>query len=312
MPAWRDAPQDHRQSNRASVQRGHMTIDRQRGKRASSTRRTHSAAAGTQAAGDCRVMFHGGKHPDQARRGRADAHGHSAPAPSQHRRVSAGARMRALHEAAAAAELERRRSLARALHDDFGQLVALAQIRLAELTLTPLSPNASRLAAQLSTVMSQASTALRRTCFELARPGEHGLDMAAAIEHHCRELGASFGQQIVFRCEGERPALMPSTAAVVLRAARELIVNACKHARAHRIDASMSCLSGELRLEVSDDGRGIVSEASRDEPCGFGLTSIRHQLDALGAQLRIAPSPSGGTLCSLLLPLPSQAQYRPS
>lgn len=289
-----------------------MTIDRQRGKRTSGTRRAHSTATGTHAAGHCRVMFNGDGHPQQAQSGQACTQDRPASPRAQHRRVRAGARMRALHEAAAAAELERRRALARALHDDFGQLVALAQIRLAELTLTPLSPNASRLAAQLSTVMSQAATALRRTCFELARPGERGLDMAAAIEHHCRELGESFGQQIVFRCEGERPALTPSTAAVVLRAARELIVNACKHARAHRIDASMSCLSGALRLEVSDDGRGIVSEASRDEHSGFGLTSIRHQLDALGAQFSIAPSPSGGTLCSLFLPLPSQAQYRPS
>jgi len=291
-----------------------MTIDLQRGRRARRARRMRGTTTG--AAGDCRVMYRPSDlsapaWPHDSGQHRADAR---RTMRSRRKRARSGTRngtsngtsTLAVHQAAAAQE--QRHAIARALHDDLGQLIALAQLRLGELSVTPMTAQAARLTAQLSSLMAQSSISLRRTCFTLMRPDEKAPevepDMATAIERHCRELARSFDQHIEFHCEGERPALPPSACAIVLRAARELIVNACKHAHAHRIDASMLCSARELRLEISDDGRGIASQPTpRGEGCGFGLDSIRRQLAALGARLSIAAQPGGGTLCRLQLPL---------
>lgn len=278
-----------------------MPIETQHGRRA---RRTRRSSTSSRAAGDCRTMFHRTQavpqRSDARRRVRARrklAQAKTCAKAAAQAASQAGVRM--LHELAA--------STARELHDDLGQLIALSQMRLAQLALTPLSPQASRLVAQLQSLLAQSSTSLRRTCLALARDGsvarEAEPDMAAAIERHCRELAQSFEQRIEFHCEGERPALPASASAIVQRAARELLVNACKHAQAHRIDASIRCSAGELRLEVRDDGRGIAAQPPREDGCGFGLASIRRQLAALGAQLSIASHPGGGTLCRLRLPL---------
>lgn len=282
-----------------------MVIELQHGRRARRTRRTRGTTTGTRAAGDCRVMFRPADPapaaaPHDAARHRAEARHAQRKARKRARAVTGkGPSARALSETGAA--------VARELHDDLGQLIALAQLRLSELALTRLSPQASRLAAQLQTLMAQCSTSLRRSCFALARPDlgapEPQSDMAAGIERHCRELAASFEQRIEFHCEGQHPSLPAATTAIVLRAARELIVNACKHAQAHRIDACMRCSAAELRLEVSDDGLGIGAQPPRGDGFGFGLASLRHQLAALGAQLSIASQPGGGTLCRLQLPL---------
>lgn len=283
----------------------------QRGRRTVRTRRDRSASAGTRAAGDCRVLFRTGSGSNP--RGPQSHHnGAAQPLAQRHalrKRARADARMHDLHVAAAASH-ERQQALARALHDDLGQLIALAQLRLAELALTPLSPNASRLCAQLSALMTQASSSLRQTCFALVRPDDAELDVALAIARHCRQLEDSFGRQIVFRREGESPALPASTAAVVLRAARELLVNACKHAEAHCIEACLSCHAGELLIDVNDDGCGMSLVTQLAGSPGFGLSSIRAQLEAHGAHLSIASQPGGGTQCRLRLPLMSYPQPR--
>ena len=270
-----------------------MPIGLQRGRRARRARLARDPAMSTPSAGDGRAML------------RRSASGE--PPVQPHLQDPAGkpgrTRTRSHLQAAQEAARERQLALARALHDDLGQLIALAQMRLSQLALTPLSAQASRLVAQLHALMAQSSASLRKTCFSIVRSGEATVELAVAIERHCRELAESFDQQIVFRSEGERPALPPSTEAVVLRASRELIVNACKHAHARRIDAHLRCEAGELRFEVIDDGLGIAAAASGGEATGFGLASIRHQLDALGARLSIDARPSGGTLCRLQLPL---------
>lgn len=274
-----------------------MTTELQRARRATRARRARGTSMGTQAAGECRLRFRRDDH-DASLPASADAAQSGPRGTPKHMR--ANARTSALQEAVH----DRPLALARSLHDDLGQLIALAQMRLSQLSLMPLSAQASRLVAQLQALMAQSSTSLRRTCSSLVRGDARTFELVAGIEHHCRELAASFDQQIVFRCEGEHPTLPPAATAVVLRATRELVVNACKHAQADRIDACLICHAGELCVEVSDDGRGIATQASSGESTGFGLESIRHQLDALGAHLSIWAPLRGGTLCRLQLPLP--------
>jgi len=87
-------------------------------------------------------------------------------------------------------------------------------------------------------------------------------------------------------------------------AVREAVTNVLRHASASRVDVELAAVDGELRLSISDDGRGGATQP------GNGLSGMRERLAAVGAQLEI-DSPAGeGT--RLLITLPRTAITGPS
>jgi len=62
--------------------------------------------------------------------------------------------------------------------------------------------------------------------------------------------------------------------------------------------------SDSLRLEVSDDGRGITQREQRGSH-SLGLLGLRERAIAWGGTLSVSGSPSAGTTVSLQLPMPA-------
>ena len=90
--------------------------------------------------------------------------------------------------------------------------------------------------------------------------------------------------------------------------ARELVVNAVKHADPTRIDVDVREEAGQLVLEISDDGVGIdTAEADRAVQAGHvGLAMVRRRVEDAGGQLDIATRADGGTHSRVVLqPLPA-------
>ena len=59
-----------------------------------------------------------------------------------------------------------------------------------------------------------------------------------------------------------------------------------------------------LRLEVTDDGRGIPEDRS----AGVGLSSMRERAEELGGSCKVETLPKGGTRVEAVLPLASSPQ----
>lgn len=77
----------------------------------------------------------------------------------------------------------------------------------------------------------------------------------------------------------------------------EALANAAKHAGALRVSVEASEEDGELRLAVSDDGRGGADAAGR------GLEGLRDRVEAVGGTLTVGDRPGGGTTVAARLPL---------
>jgi len=86
--------------------------------------------------------------------------------------------------------------------------------------------------------------------------------------------------------------------------ARELLRNAFRHARAHRIEVEVRYDDGLLRVRIRDDGIGIDPKVL--EPGGraghFGLPGVRERAQRIGAQLDFWSEAGAGTEVELTIP----------
>ena len=188
-----------------------------------------------------------------------------------------------------------RRRLERNLHDGAQQrLVALAvQLRVLEKRLGE-PDKAIALLRGAATELEQALAELR----ELAR-GLHPAvladrGLAAALE----TLASRSPLPLTLEGVPEGRLAEPLEAAAYFVVA-ESLTNAVKHAEASEVRVRMATEAGELRVEITDDGRGGADPAGG----GTGLRGLADRVEALGGRLTLESPPGAGTTVRAALPL---------
>ena len=90
------------------------------------------------------------------------------------------------------------------------------------------------------------------------------------------------------------------------RIVQEAVTNVLRHASATRLDCQICVRTGELRLEVTDDGRGPISQRAD----GHGFTGMRERVQMYGGSLEVGREPGGGFAVRAVLPVPALDQSR--
>jgi signal transduction histidine kinase len=116
---------------------------------------------------------------------------------------------------------------------------------------------------------------------------------AAALRAVADELAVRHGVRITVEAEGGD--LTASKREAVVRIAREAIVNAVQHGKAHHISVSLETRDGKQTLRIIDDGRGLRKRVSADSHRGFGLRAMRERAEAAGGHLVVDQRSDGGT-----------------
>jgi signal transduction histidine kinase len=101
-------------------------------------------------------------------------------------------------------------------------------------------------------------------------------------------------------------ARLPAEVEVTLfRGLQETLLNVRKHAQAANVHVTLSYLGDTVALDVRDDGRGFTDGTVAnhgDLTGGQGLRALRHRTEALGGELTIETTSTGGSAVSLQLP----------
>jgi two-component system, NarL family, sensor kinase len=205
-------------------------------------------------------------------------------------------RGRLVAEALNAEDRERRR-LAEALHDEAIQnlLAARQELREAE-----RGDGGSLERARLG--VSRTVDQLRDAVFELHPYLLEHAGLTSALEAVAEEQGrrGRFRPRVRVTpdASGEHDQL-------VLSVARELLVNAAKHAEADDVTVAVARTGTGLVLEVGDDGRGIDLERLAAAPAEghIGLASCAQRVEALGGSFRVTRRDGGGTQVRASIPL---------
>jgi signal transduction histidine kinase len=207
-----------------------------------------------------------------------------------------------------AQETERRR-IARDLHDDLNQDLALLAVELDLLGQKPVE-SAAQFAGQvqeMSARVKHLSSSVHDLSHQL-HPSKLGqLGLVASVRSLCRELAQGHGLPIEFT-QQEVPAAIPEDTALCLyRIVQEALRNTVKHSGARHAGVELSGSAGAIRLRIVDDGAGFDPGLVEGKG-GLGLVSMRERLHLVGGALSIDSRPSGGTRIDVRVPLSTNGQ----
>ena len=212
-----------------------------------------------------------------------------------------------------AAREEERTGIAREIHDQLGQSLAVLKMDLAFIARRGASPagitTAELLAkvSELSGLTDEIIRQVRRISAEL-RPGVlDDLGLAAALGWQAQEFEKRTGVICAVDVRVGPESLARSLSTTVFRAVQEALTNVALHAEASRVDILLREDAGDLLLDVSDDGKGIRPEDVRD-PRSLGLLGMSERARREGGSVTFdrgarSGSSGPGTTVAFRLPL---------
>ena len=204
----------------------------------------------------------------------------------------------------ASQEVERQR-IARELHDDVSQRLALLNIGIDELARKVEGDPRSRLQ-QLSLRTHDIASALRNLSHDLHPSRLQALGLVSAIEILCREMSQQIGVTVPF-IHGVLPRdIDPNVGLCLYRIAQEALNNVGKHSRARHAQVQLAHESGMLVLQIADSGVGFDPRDTRHS--GLGLISMRERVAFLKGQIVIHGVPAGGTRIGVRIPVGQPAE----
>ncbi len=206
------------------------------------------------------------------------------------------------------AQEEERARIARELHDDIGQRLALLAIDLQQLD-GALSGGNEALHDRMQSLWKQIndiSTDAGRISHQLHSSKLQLLGLALAVRSLCDDFSKQHDINIDCSCTGVPAQLNGTVSLSLFRVAQEALHNVARHSHARNVKVKLRGNTRQVRLSVHDDGRGFdVDTALAGE--GLGLISMTERLRLVGGDFSIRSDPSFGTRVVARVPLGAQS-----
>jgi signal transduction histidine kinase len=140
-----------------------------------------------------------------------------------------------------------------------------------------------------------------RTLSQLLRPtilDDFGLD--AGIRWLAERFGERTGIGVDYRSQFDGR-LADETETHLFRIVQEALTNIARHANASRVTIFLRAENGNIRLTVSDNGRGLTE--TRPNHPGMGLTGMRARARSAGGDCTISSTTGGGVTIDVTAPM---------
>jgi signal transduction histidine kinase len=190
------------------------------------------------------------------------------------------------------AQEEERKRIARDLHDDMGQRLAVLSIGLEQLARVT-APSGIGSARDLARLAKEMVHDVHQLSHELHPAKLDILGLVGGVQCFCRDVSRQHGLNVDFRhaLGGRSPS--PDIAVGLFRIVQEALHNVVKHAGSRDASVRLSERRDTLHLHVADRGRGFDMRAHDGE--GLGLLSMRERVRVLGGTIVVRSAPGRGT-----------------
>jgi signal transduction histidine kinase len=196
-----------------------------------------------------------------------------------------------------AQETERSR-IARELHDDISQQMALLEMDI-ELLAEAVDGQAVDLAGEVLHRANGIAKSVHDLSHRLHPEKLRLIGLPSALDGLQRELSSS-DVAISIACDAV-PALPPDLTLCLFRVVQEALQNAVKYSHARRVSVSLTGGGEQLTLAIVDDGAGFDVDAEWGK--GLGLISMAERVEAVGGTFHLQSTPGAGTRLEISVPL---------
>jgi PAS domain S-box-containing protein len=212
--------------------------------------------------------------------------------------------LRSMNRRLIEAQEEERTRIARELHDDIGQRLALLAWNLGSLRAHTSLIEVQQGIGQAIQEVANLGSDMRAMSHRLHSSQLEYLGLEEAASAYCSDRSEQHNVEIDFHSEHVPKDLSQEISLCLFRVLQEAIQNAIKHSGSQRLDVSFSCALRAISLTVRDSGVGFdPAEAIKGR--GLGLVSMKERLNLVGGELSIESQPGNGTTIHACVPLTS-------
>jgi len=206
---------------------------------------------------------------------------------------------------------QERQRLAAEIHDSLTQgfisIVALTEIAEAKLEKYPqeLRDEFQPLLNQARQTARDNLTAARQMTWALRPDLQQVVPLTESLASLAKNWASKSGIPVEFSSSGDARQLHPDVETALVRTTREALNNIQKHTQATQVTVTLTYMDTLVALDVQDNGQGCDSESlsQSDAGGGFGLKSIKEQVDRLGGELTIESDQGKGCIVAIALPI---------
>ncbi len=209
--------------------------------------------------------------------------------------------LRALAANLIVAQEDERRRVARELHDDLAQRLALLEMDVDQLG---ADPGVSKPALDLvRNRIAELATDVRRLAHELHPSILEDLGLPAALKSLVEEFGKREQMPSQFIRKNISNEVPREIGAALFRIAQEALRNVAKHAGKTHVKVILAATDDTLELSIRDFGEGFdVEGVNESGETGLGLVSMQERAHLIGGMLRITSQLGEGTSVHVTVP----------
>jgi PAS domain S-box-containing protein len=208
------------------------------------------------------------------------------------------------------AEERERHRIAKDLHEDIGQRLALLASGIEQLNNDLRNRSVElELLECIDAVWRETLeilTDVKASAHELYSPRLEYLGVAAVLRVFCEEFGERKKVEIDFRSHGLPSLVQPEVSICLFRVLQEALDNGVKHSGVHQFSVQLWGASDEIHLTVSDSGAGFdLNAAKRDR--GLGLTRMEQRVRLVNGTFSVDSRLEKGTIVYVGVPPSSES-----
>jgi signal transduction histidine kinase len=201
-----------------------------------------------------------------------------------------------------------RAHVARELHDDISQQIALLSLTLESLSQS-VAPEGEELADEVLHRINQVAGSVHALAHRLHPARLRLIGLVPALQALRQEMSRA-ESAVLFTHENVPDDLPPALTLALFRIAQEGMQNALKYSRARRIALHLKGSARGLTMTITDDGIGFDVDAAAGK--GVGLISIEERIEAVAGTFHIRSEPGAGTTLTMNVPVTAVTADEPA
>jgi signal transduction histidine kinase/ABC-type uncharacterized transport system substrate-binding protein len=202
------------------------------------------------------------------------------------------------------AQEEERRRIAREIHDDYQQRLAVLGIELQSLSQDIGSGDriAQARLRDISEQVNALSMDLHSLSHRLHSSTLDSMGLVAALKGLCSEFRKYHDLKVSLITDNVPVEIPSETALCIFRITQEALQNVRKHSHARSAEVRVEGVEGTIRLSVSDQGKGFDAGHSL-RTGGIGIRSMEERVRLVNGQLEVHSRPGSGTTIAARVPV---------